>query len=82
MRENQQLVFGLRRVSRIFEKFQHSAIHTKIVQHFAGFFLQIKVHQPIGRKDSIQTMIRTSRRLDLFLFEAVQNFEVFLNIQN
>jgi hypothetical protein len=57
-------------VSRIFEEFQHPAIQTKIVQHFVGFFHQIKVRQPIGRKDSIQTMIRTSRRLDSFLYEA------------
>ncbi len=41
------------------------------------FFQQIKVRQPIGRKDSIQTVIRTSRRLDSFLYEADQNFEVF-----
>jgi hypothetical protein len=31
---------------------------------------QIKVRQPIGRKDSIQTMIPTSRRLNLFLYEV------------
>jgi hypothetical protein len=52
------------------------------VQPFGGFFLQIKVRQPIGRKDSIQTMIRTSKRFDSFLYEADQNFEVFSNIQN
>ncbi len=40
-----------------------------------------KVRQPIGRKDSIQTVILTSRRLDSFLYEAAQNFEVFPNIQ-
>ncbi len=37
---------------RIFEEFQQPAIQTKIVQHFGGFFYQIKVRQPIGRKDS------------------------------
>jgi hypothetical protein len=36
----------------------------------------------IGRKDSIHTVIRTSRRLDSFLYEAAQNFEVFSNIPN
>jgi hypothetical protein len=81
MRESQQLFFGLRLVSKKFEEFQHPAIQTKIVQPFGGFFHQIKVSQPRGRKDSIQTVIRTSRRLDSFLYEAAQNFEVFSNIQ-
>ncbi len=36
----------------------------KIVQPFGGFFQQIKVRQPIGGKDSLQTVIRISRRLD------------------
>jgi hypothetical protein len=40
-----------------------------------------KVRQPIGRKDSIQTIIPTSRRLDSFLYEDAQNFEAFSNIQ-
>jgi hypothetical protein len=74
MREIHQLFFGLRLES---EELQHSAIETKIEQHFGGIFPQIKVCQPIGRKDSMQTVIRISRRLDLFLFEAAQNFEVF-----
>ncbi len=47
--------------------FQDPAIQTKIEHHFGGFFHQIKVRQPIGRQDSMQTMIRTSRRLDSFL---------------
>jgi hypothetical protein len=38
------------------------------------------VRQPIGRKDSIQTVILTSRRLDSFLYAAAQNFEVFSKI--
>jgi hypothetical protein len=63
-------------VSRIFEENQQSAIQTKIEQHFGGFFQQIKVAQPIGRKDSEQTIIPTSRSLDSFLYEAAQNFEV------
>jgi hypothetical protein len=81
MREIQQLFFGLQFVSRILEEFQHPAIQTKIVQPLGGFFHQIKVRQLIGRKDSIQTVIRTSRRLDSFLYEAAQDFEVFSNIQ-
>jgi hypothetical protein len=48
------LFFGLRLMSRIF---QHPAIQTKIEQPFGGFFQQIKVWQPVGRKDSIQTVI-------------------------
>ena len=63
-RESQQLFFGGRLVSRIFEEFQHPAIQTKKVQYFDRFFHQIKVRQPIGRKDSIPTVIRTSRRLN------------------
>ncbi len=64
MRESQQLFFGLRLVRRRFEENQQPAIQTKIEQPFGGFFQQIKVQQPIGRKDSIQTMIPASRRLD------------------
>jgi hypothetical protein len=75
-REVHQLFFGLRFES---EELQHFAIQTKIEQHF---FHQIKVCQPIGRKDSTQTVIRISRRLDLFLHEATQNFELFPNIQD
>ncbi len=61
---------------------QQSAIQTKIEQHFGGFFQLIKVRQPIGRKDSEQTVIPTSRRLDSFLYEAAQNFELFSNNQD
>ncbi len=53
-----------------------------VEQHFGGFFHQIKVCQPIGRKDSLQTVNRVSRGLDLFLHEAAQNFELFSNIQD
>jgi hypothetical protein len=74
MRGRHQLFFGLRLVSK---EFQHPAIQTKIEQHFGGFFYQIKVRQPIERQDSMQTVIRTSRRLDSFLREAAENFEVF-----
>ncbi len=63
------------------KEFKHSAIQTKIEQHFGGFFHQIKVRQPIGRQDSMQTWIQTRRRLDSFVHEAARNFEVFSNIQ-
>jgi hypothetical protein len=59
------------------EKLQHSAIQTKIEQHFGGFFHQIKVCQPIGRKDFNANRDPNCKRLDLFLHEAAQNFEVF-----
>jgi hypothetical protein len=36
----------------MFEENQQSAIQTRIEQHFGGFFQQIKVRQPIGKKDS------------------------------
>jgi hypothetical protein len=71
MWESQQLVFGLRLVSK---EFPHPAIQTRIVY-------QRNVRQPIGRKDSIQTVILASRRLDSILYVAAQNFEVFSNIQ-
>jgi hypothetical protein len=67
-------------VSIIFEEFQHPAIQTKIVQHFGRFLHQIKVRQLIGRKDSKQTVIGIRRRLDSFLYEAAQNFDVFSKI--
>jgi hypothetical protein len=82
MREIQQLFLGLRLVSRIFEENQQSAIQTKIEEHFDVFFQHIKVHQPIGRKDSKQTVIPTSKRLDSILYEAAQNFELFSNSQD
>jgi hypothetical protein len=63
------------------KEFQHPAIQTKIEQHFADLFHQIKMRQPMERQDSMQTLIRTSRRLDSFLHEAAQNFEVCSNIQ-
>jgi hypothetical protein len=77
MQERHQLFVGLRLVSK---EFLHPAIQIKIEQHFGRFFHQIKVRQPIGRQDSMQTVIRTNRRLDSFLHEAAQNFEVFSNI--
>jgi hypothetical protein len=53
VREGHQFSFGLRLES---EELHHSAIQTKIEQHFGGFLYQIKVCQPIGRKDSMQTI--------------------------
>jgi hypothetical protein len=66
MRESEQLFFRGQLVSGIFEEFHHPVIETKIEYHFRGFFHQIKVHQPIGRKDSIQTLCRGSKRLEAF----------------
>ncbi len=74
MRERYQMFFGLWLVSN---EFHYSAIQTKIEQHFGGIFHQIKVRQPIGRQDSMQTVIRTCMRLDSFPYEAAQSFKVF-----
>jgi hypothetical protein len=79
MRERYQLLFGLWLVSK---ELHHFAIQTKLEMHFGGFFHQRKVRQLIGRQDSMQTVIRTSRRLDSFLLEAAQNFELLSNIQD
>ncbi len=59
------------------KEFQHPAIQTKIEQHFSGFFMKKSV--PVNRKTRFyaKTEILTSRSLDSFLHEAVQNFEVF-----
>jgi hypothetical protein len=67
MWESQQFFFGLWLVSRIFEEFQHPAIETKKVQHFGGFFHEIKVHQPLESKDSTQAVCQR-RRLEAFLY--------------
>jgi hypothetical protein len=55
MQERHQFFFELRLGNK---EFQHSAIQTKIEQHFGGFFHQIKVLQPIERQDSMQTSSR------------------------
>jgi hypothetical protein len=52
MRERYQLFFRLRLVSK---EFHHSTIQTKIKPNFGGFFHQLKVRQPIGGQDSMQT---------------------------
>jgi hypothetical protein len=72
------LSFGLRLESK---ELHHSAIQTKKELHFGGFSYQITVRQSIGRQDSIQTVIRTRRRLGSILYDAAQNFKVVSNIQ-
>jgi hypothetical protein len=77
MQESQQLFFGLRLVS---EEFQHPAIQTKIDQSLSRFSYQIKVCWQKGRKDSIQTIIQTSRRLDYFFMKwlrTLKSFQIF-----
>jgi hypothetical protein len=39
------------------------------------------VRRKRSRFEHMQTLIQTSRRLDSFLHEAAQNFEIFSNIQ-
>jgi hypothetical protein len=77
MRERHQLFFGFRLMSK---EFKHPAIQTKIVQTLADFF--IKESAPAYRKTGFYaSVIQKNRRLDSFLHEAAQNFEVFSNIQ-
>jgi hypothetical protein len=66
-------------VNRIFADFQHPSIQTQIVvQQFGGFFHKIKVRQPIGSKDSIQTVCRRSRSLRHFYMKWFINLKFFL----
>jgi hypothetical protein len=51
-------------------------------QNRAALWQIFSVRQPIGKQGSIQTVNRTSRRLDSFLHEAAQNFELLSNIQD
>ncbi len=74
MRERHQLFFGLRLVRK---EVQHPAIQTKIEQYFGGFFHKIKVHQPIGRQDSMQIVIQTSKRLDSFCIKRLRTLKSF-----
>jgi hypothetical protein len=69
------LFFGLQLVSRIFEEFQHSAIQTKIVQHFGEFFHQIKVGHPIGTR-----RLMKNDEIGCILYSVAQNL-LFSNIQ-
>jgi hypothetical protein len=80
MGEIQQLFFGGLFLSRIFEELQNPAIQTTVVPHFGGFFHQMKVRQPIGRKDSTQTVFRKSWRLEAFYLKrlrTVKSFDIF-----
>jgi len=47
------IVLWITDLSRMFEEFYRPAIQIKIVLPIGGIFQQIKVRQPIGRKDSI-----------------------------
>jgi hypothetical protein len=51
-------------------------------QNRAALLQIFSVRQPIGKQGSMQTVNRTSRRLDSFLHEAAQNFELLSNIQD
>jgi hypothetical protein len=63
-------------VSRIFDKFPHPAIQTKIVQHLVVF--SSNKSAPANRqKDSIQTVIQISRRLDSFCMKWLRTLKCF-----
>jgi hypothetical protein len=51
-------------------------------QNRAALWPIFSVRQPIGKQGFMQTLNRTSRRLDSFLHEAAQNFELLSNIQD
>jgi hypothetical protein len=79
MRESQQLLL----VRRIFEETLTSCNPNQTSETlWRSVFHQVKVRQPIGTKDSVQTACRRSRRLEAFLYLAAQNFELFSNIQD
>jgi hypothetical protein len=78
MQERHYLFFGLQLVSK---EFPHPAIQTKVKQHFGRFFHQIKVCQPKGRQESMQTVIQNKQEVGFILHETAQNFEVFSYIQ-
>jgi hypothetical protein len=72
MPESQQLFFGLQLVSRIF---QHTAIQTKIVLPFGGFFQQNK-SAPANRKIWFYTNRDPNKQeVGFFLFEVFQIFK-------
>ncbi len=75
IRERHQLFLGLRLVSK---EFQHPTIQTKIEQHFGGFFHQIKMRQPIGRQDAMQTAIGISRVRLIFRMKWLRILNSFL----
>jgi hypothetical protein len=55
-RRRRREMWGERRRREMWERgVHHSGFQTKIELHFGGFFHQMKVRQPIGRQDSMQT---------------------------
>jgi hypothetical protein len=52
------------------------------VRHQINVRHQIKLRQPIGRKDSLQAVCRKTRRLEAFLYFVAQNLELFTKIQD
>jgi hypothetical protein len=75
MEESQQLFLGVRLVSK---EFHNSAIQTKIEENFGRFCHLRKVRQPIGRKDSKQTVIPT-RGNDFLTSVQILNRLSYLN---
>jgi hypothetical protein len=62
------------------EEFQHPAIQTKIEQHFGGFFLKIKVRQPVGRQGSMLTVIQQAGGWIHFCMKwlrTLKSFQIF-----
>jgi hypothetical protein len=77
MWERHQLFFGLQLVSK---EFQHPTIQTKIEQHFGKFCHQMKVRLPIGRQDSMQTVIKQAGgwiHLSMKRLRTFNSFQIF-----
>jgi hypothetical protein len=69
--------FGMRDVGLFYSR---AVIQRTIVDFLA--FLEHVLAEKIAVCGPLQTVIRSSRRLDSFLNEAAQNFKVFSKIQN
>jgi hypothetical protein len=75
IRKSQQLFFGLRFLSRLFEEFQHPEIHIKIVQIFSS-----NISVPANMKKgfySIQAIIFGIQQLkSLRILNSLQKFKI------
>ncbi len=61
------------------KKILHPAIQTTIEQHFGRFFHQIKVRQPIGRQDSMQTIEQAGGWIHFCMkqLSTLKSFQIF-----
>jgi hypothetical protein len=71
MRERHQLFFGLRLTGKKIPSFRNPN------QNRAALWQIFSVRQPIGRQDSMQTVNRTSRRLDSFFMKRLRTLNSY-----